>query len=104
MCAGFHFWGLQRIEMFQTKQIVFWLLLLFLGDLALGLAMTENRAKHIAFSFPYLPLALNILVEKEGGSKTGEKHLCIRNRKHFTCFYLGSISASPFRKAAGNRA
>ena len=40
--------------------------------------MTEKRAKHIAFSFPYLPLALNVLVEKEGGSKTGEKHFCFR--------------------------
>ena len=41
--------------------------------------MTEKRAKkHIAFSFPYLPLALNVLVEKEGGAKTGEKHFCFR--------------------------
>lgn len=41
------------------------------GDLALGLAMTEKRAQHIAFSFPYLPLALNVLVEKGASYKTG---------------------------------
>ncbi|KAJ7351081.1 hypothetical protein OS493_036895 [Desmophyllum pertusum] len=41
------------------------------GDLALDITLSEKRAKHIAFSFPYLPLALNVLVEKEGPSKTG---------------------------------
>jgi len=59
---------------------VFLLLLLLLGDLALGLAMTEKRAKHIALSFPHLPLALNVLVEKEGSSKTGEKLLFLGSR------------------------
>ena len=75
---------------------MFLLFLLLLGDLALGLAMTEKRAKHIALSFPYLPLALNVLVEKELGSKTGEKLLCLRCRFRF------DLNA-PFRKAAGNR-
>ena len=60
------------------------LLLLLLGDLALDITLSEKRAKHIAFSFPYLPLALNVLVEKEGPSKTGKKYLC-------TIFYANVI-------------
>lgn len=82
---------------------MFWLLLLLLGDLALGLAMTEKRAKHIALSFPYLPLALNVLVEKEGGSKTGEKLLCLRCRKHSNFSLFRFDLNAPFRKAPGNR-
>ena len=49
------------------------------GDLALDLPLSGERAKHIEFSFPYLPLALNVLVEKEGRSKQGE--MIIKNPK-----------------------
>ena len=41
------------------------------GDLALDLALSGKRAKYIEFSFPYVPLALNVLVKK-GHSEKGE--------------------------------
>ena len=43
------------------------------GDLALDLSLSRERAQYIDFSFPYLPLALNVLVEKEGRSKSGKR-------------------------------
>lgn len=52
----------------------FLFLLILLGDLALDMALTEKRAEHVDFSFPYLPLALNVLVQKEGGYQTGKRH------------------------------
>lgn len=42
------------------------------GDLALDLSLSEQRAKFIDFSFPYIPLALNVLVKKKGKDKNGE--------------------------------
>ena len=45
------------------------------GDLALDLVMTETRLKAISYSIPYLPLALNILVKKDGPLKNGEYRL-----------------------------
>ena len=45
------------------------------GDLALDLVMTETRLKEISYSIPYLPLALNILVKKDGPLKNGEYRL-----------------------------
>lgn len=42
------------------------------GDLGLDLSLSEERAKYIDFSFPYLPLALNVLVERERNYNNGE--------------------------------
>ena len=42
------------------------------GDLAIDLALTGQRAQYVEFSFPYIPLALNVLVLREGKFKTGK--------------------------------
>ena len=39
-------------------------LVLGIGDLALGLSLSGKRAEYIEFSWSYLPLALNVIVEK----------------------------------------
>ena len=55
------------------------------GDLALDLFLSGERTKYIDFSFPYLPLALNVLVEKEGNYKNG-KHI-IKTLALFSCIF-----------------
>ena len=60
------------------------------GDLALDLALTEKRTKDISYSFPYLPLALNILVKKDGPLKNGEKLL------YHSCSMLNNFRANVF--------
>lgn len=42
------------------------------GDLSVDIALSQKRAKYIDFSFPHLPLAFNVLVEKEDRYGNGE--------------------------------